>query len=218
MSKVFSAAIAIAMSISLAGCSKKEDAAPAPAASTSDSAPPAASASAPPAAPSETASAAPPAAPHDCPKGSSGDGTFDKPCDASKNARMMDVQWNGKIDDKGPYFKVQNKSTQTILFGRIAVYFYDKAGKQLDVPAGDDGKTTPYRTCAGNIFSGVMKPNEKAVLSFSCVAKKHVPDGTTAIEAEMQGVGFADSTEKKVEYYWRNKDLAPDARKKGGSK
>lgn len=213
MSKVF---LAAAIAITLAGCSKKEETAAAPVAS--EAAAPEPPPSAPPAAPSETASAAPPATPHDCPKGSSGDGTFDKPCEASKSARMMDVQWNGKIDDKGPYFKVQNKATQTILFGRIAVYFYDKTGKQLDVPAGEDGKTTPFRTCAGNIFSGVMKPQEKAVLTFSCVAKKHVPDGTTAIEAEMQGVGFADASEKKVDYYWRNKDLSPDTRKKGGNK
>lgn len=203
------------LALAFLGCSKKEETPPAPAASESAAAstPPAAS-SVPPA-PSETASAAPATPPHDCPKGSTGDGTFDKPCEGSKAQRMMSVEWNGKIDDKGPYFKVQNKSPQTILFGRIAVYFYDKSGKQLDVPAGDDGKTTPFRMCAGNIFSGVMKPNEKATLTFSCVAKKHVPDGTTAIEAEMQGVGFADSTEKKVEYYWRNKDLAPDTRKKG---
>jgi hypothetical protein len=34
----------------------------------------------------------------------------------------------------------------------------------------------------------------------------------------MLTVGFADPTEKKVDYYWHNADLAPDARKKGGVK
>jgi hypothetical protein len=133
---------------------------------------------------------------------------------------MMDAAWTGKTDDKGPYFKVTNKSPSTILYGKIAVYFYDKTGKQLDVmdTAATPPKAVPYRTCGGNIFSGVMKPAEKAVLTFSCVKKENVPDGTAAIEAELQTVGFADASEKKVDFYWTNKDLVPDARKKGGVK
>ena len=63
-----------------------------------------------------------------------------------------------------------------------------------------------------------MKPSESAVLTFSCVPKTVVPDAATAIEAEMQMVGFADPTEKKVDFYWRNSDLTPDVRPKGGVK
>jgi hypothetical protein len=63
-----------------------------------------------------------------------------------------------------------------------------------------------------------MKPGEKAVITFSCVKKEHVPEGAKAIEGELQIVGFADATEKKSEYYWRNNDLVPDARPKGGVK
>ena len=205
------------------GCSKDSE-------KKADEAPGAAKSAepAPSATPAATASAAPPASasaaavepPHDCPKGSTGEGSFAKPCEGKGNARMMDAAWTGKTDDKGPYFKVTNKSPSTILYGKIAVYFYDKTGKQLDVmdTAATPPKPVPYRTCAGNIFSGVMKPAEKAVLTFSCVKKEHVPDGTTAIEAELQTVGFADATEKKVDFYWTNKDLVPDARKKGGVK
>jgi hypothetical protein len=133
---------------------------------------------------------------------------------------MMDAQWSGKTDDKGPFFKITNKSPSTILYGKIAVYFYDKAGKQLDVQdtAATPPKAVPYRTCSGNIFSGVMKPAEKATIQFSCVKKEHVPEGTAAIEAELQTVGFADASDKKVDFYWANKDLTPDARKKGGVK
>ena len=127
----------------------------------------------------------------------------------------MEVQWTGKTDDKGPYFRVTNKSPGVILYGKIHVYFYDKAGKQLEVKDGE-GKTHPYQTCGGNIFSGVMKVNEKAVLTFSCVKKEHVPEGTSAIEGEMQMVGFADADGKKNEFYWQNKDLTPETRKKGG--
>lgn len=35
----------------------------------------------------------------------------------------------------------------------------------------------------------------------------------------MQSVGFADAAdEKKIDSYWKNGDLTPDARKKGGVK
>jgi hypothetical protein len=131
---------------------------------------------------------------------------------------MMEVKWK-KTDDSGPSFAVTNKSQLVIVHGRIAVYFYDKAGKQLDVK--DDSvppKTKPYHTCAGNFFGGVMKPAEREVLTFSCVPKSVVPDGTVTTEAELQMVGFADATGKKVDFYWRNADLTPDARPKGGVK
>jgi hypothetical protein len=131
----------------------------------------------------------------------------------------MTVRWT-KTDDKGPNFSIKNVGSKTILYGRIVVYFYDKAGKQLDVK--DDSetppKTLPSETCSGNFFQGVMKPGESAVLTFSCVPKKSIPDGTATIEAEMQMVGFADSTEKKNDFYWRNPDLTPDVRPKGGIK
>lgn len=162
------------------------------------------------------------APPHsDCPKDSSGGGTLDQPCAGKGGARMMDVKWTGKTDDKGPSFAVTNKSPRPILYGKIAVYFYDKDGKQLEVKnlAAPDAKPLHYLVCAGsNLFSGIMKVNEKATLTFSCVKKEHVPEGTTAIEGEMVTVGFADESEKKSELYWSNKDLAPDARPKGGVK
>jgi hypothetical protein len=45
-----------------------------------------------------------------------------------------------------------------------------------------------------------------------------VPEGVAQIEAEMQMVGFADATEKKSEWFWKNPDLTPDQRPKGGIK
>jgi hypothetical protein len=131
---------------------------------------------------------------------------------------MMDVKWK-KTGDAGPSFSITNKSKLVIVYGKIAVYFYDKAGKQLD--AHDDSvppKPRPYHTCAGKFFGGVMKPAENAVLTFSCVPKSVIPDGTATIEAEMQMVGYADPTGKVIDFYWRNNDLVPDARPKGGVK
>jgi hypothetical protein len=210
----------------LPACSKDESpAGAAPSASASSAPPasaPAASSSGAPADPSSAPAATASSAPevhHDCPAGSTGTGSFAKPCEATGKARAMEVKWT-KTGDSGPSFAVTNKSPLVILYGKIAVYFYDKAGKQLDVQDESvvPAKTRPYHTCSGSFFGGVMNPKEKEVLTFSCVPKKVIPDGTATIEAEMQTVGFADASGKKVDFYWRNNDLAPDARPKGGAK
>jgi hypothetical protein len=211
--KLTFASMTAALAMTVLGCSKEEAKPEAPPAPT-PSAPPVVSTPPPP-----TASAPPPSAPvHDCPKDSTGDGTFAKPCEATGTARMMEVQWTGKMDDKGPSFRITNKSPSVILYGKVMVYYYDKAGKQLSVKETPTSSGKPFQTCFGNMFSGVMKAGEKAVITFSCFKKETVPEGTAAIEGEMQMVGFADPSEKKVEYYWRNRDLTPEARKKGGAK
>lgn len=205
-SKVLSALVFATL---LCGC--EEEATKAPAAAAKPSA--AAIAAAPPTPPSAEA---PPKLRDDCPKGSSGVGTADKPCLASGDSRMMEVTYTGKTTDEGPKFSVTNKSNNQILFGSIGVYFYDKAGKQLQVTAGD--KSRPMQTCSGNIFAGAVKPAEKIFIFFSCVKKAHVPEGTVAIEAEAKTVGFADEAGKTNEFYWSNPDLVPEVRPKGGLK
>ncbi len=203
--------------LSLFGCSEGGSGSGAATTTQAAAAPPpttaAPQASAP--APTATATAVVPRA--DCPKGSSGEGSLKAPCEAKGKDRMMEVTWNGKMGDDGPSFRIVNKSTLTILYGKVVAYFYDKAGKQLELKD-ESGKTRPNQVCFGNLFSGVMKPGEKAVVTFSCVKKSHVPDGTAAIEAELQIAGFADATEKKSEFYWKNAELTPDARPKGGVK
>lgn len=203
------------------GCSKEQSAGGAPSASASTAASAPAPSASVAAAPSASASAAPEVQ-HDCPAGSTGLGSFGKPCEAKGTTRMMDVAWNGKADASGaPSFKVQNKSAKLpVLYGRMAVYFYDKAGKQIDVkePVEGSDKTHAYHTCSGKIFAGALNPNEKATINFSCVTKKDLPEGASGIEAEMQVVGFADATLKKIDFYWRNVDLTPEARPKGGVK
>ena len=89
-------------------------------------------------------------------------------------------------------------------------------GRQELTVSAKDG--SPYHGCGGNMFGGVMKPAEKATIQFSCMKKENIPDGVSSIEGEMQVVGFTDASGQKVTYYWRNNDLAPDARKKGGVK
>jgi hypothetical protein len=209
--------VAVALMIAVSACSKEEPAPPAPAASASATA--SAAPSAPPAPPSASAKPPEPEPHHDCPANSNGIGSFAAPCDAKGATRLMTVKWT-KTDDKGPSFSIKNIGKTTILYGRIAVYFYDKGGKQIAVTDNSETppKTVPYHSCSGSFFQGVMKPAESATLTFSCVPKSAIPDGTAAIEAEMQTVGFADASEKKVDFYWRNMDLTPTVRPKGGVK
>ncbi len=195
----------------LLGCGKEKTPPPAPSASAppqAQSAPPAAS-SAP------VASAVEKKPSHPCPEGSNGKGTFDDACKAKGKTRIMDVTWNKKIGDKGPTFQIVNKSKLEILYGKIDVYFYDKKGKQMDATAGE--KPRRRLTCAGEIFAGAVKPAEKIFVNFSCVKKDDVPKGATFIEGEIQTVGFTDDA-GKIDTYWRNDDLVPEERPKGGIK
>jgi len=203
---------ALAASLSLVGCDEPAPDTAAPSASSPPSTAPVTTST-----PTTTAAPKPVKKPsHPCPDGSKGDGTATKPCEATGTTRVMDVKWTGKIKDQGPSFRVTNKTKLEILYGKIYVYFYDKAGKQLEATYGDDKK--PYRFCSGRIFAGPMKPKEKATLYFSCVKKKHVPEGTTSIEAEMKTVGFTAKDEARADTYWRNADLVPEKRPKGGVK
>lgn len=216
MRKLTALAIAVPIALSVA-CSKDEPTTSGtPSATASAVATPSVTASAT-AAPSAAASAAPEPH-HDCPANSTGVGSLTEPCVAKGAERLMTVKWT-KTDDKGPNFSIKNTGKITILYGKIVVYFYDKAGKQLELK--DESETPPkmkqFHVCSGSFFQGVMKPGESATLTFSCVPKKIIPDGTATIEAEMQTVGFADSTEKKIDFYWRNPDLSPAARPKGGA-
>ena len=211
-----------AAAISIVGCSSEQGTTGAVGSGSAHA--PASAAPSAPAATSSPAATAPaptataPAKPRDdCPQGSSGEGTLAKPCEAKGNARMMEVTWTGKMTDTGPSFKVTSKSKLVILYGKLSAYFYDKAGKQLDVKD-SSGKARPNQVCFGNVFGGVMNPGEKATITFSCVKKEHVPEGTANIEVEVQTVGFADAGGKKSEFYWQNNDLVPDARPKGGKK
>jgi hypothetical protein len=208
MTGMFGAAALVAC---LVGC-EKEATKPAPP-SASNSTPTASTTPATSSAP--VASAAEKKPVHPCPEGSTGKGTFDDPCKAKGKTRIMDVTWNKKIEDKGPTFKIINNAKLEILYGKIVVYFYDKGGKQMDATGGD--KPRRRLTCAGEIFAGPVKPGEKVFINFSCVKKDDVPKGATAIEGEIQTVAFTDDAGKN-DTYWRNDDLAPEDRPKGGIK
>ncbi|MET0789988.1 MAG: hypothetical protein ABW061_00575 [Polyangiaceae bacterium] len=196
-----------ALATLLFGCeeeAKKEPPAPKPSASVAPVAPPPAPI------------AQPPKLRDDCPDGSSGVGTQAEPCLGKGDSRMMEVTYTGKTTDEGPKFSIVNNSKHPILFGSLVAYFYDKAGKQLDVST--DGKPRPMQVCSGRIFAGAVKPGEKIFMFFSCVKKAHVPEGTAAIQAEVKTVGFTDDAGRESIFYWSNPDLAPDKRPKSNLK
>jgi hypothetical protein len=167
-------------------------------------------------APPPAPSAEPPKLRDDCPDGSSGVGTQAEPCLGKGESRMMEVTYTGKTTDEGPKFSIVNKSKHPILFGSLVAYFYDKAGKQLEVAG--DAKPKPMQVCSGRIFAGAVKPGEKIFMFFSCVKKAHVPEGTAAIQAEVKTVGFTDDAGKESLFYWSNPDLAPEKRPKAKAK
>jgi hypothetical protein len=201
---------AAALAVCLVGCDK-EQAKPAPSA-----APPAVSTPPPPppsAAPAASVVERKPS--HPCPEGSSGKGTFEDACKAKGKKRIMDVTWDKKIGDKGPTFKIVNNAKLEVLYGKIVVWFYDNKGKLIEIAGGD--KPRHRLTCAGDIFAGAVKPGEKVFMNFSCVKKDDVPKNAKDIEGEIQVVGFTDDTGKS-DTFWRNDDLAPEERPKGGIK
>ncbi|HEY2405047.1 MAG TPA: hypothetical protein VGI10_03545 [Polyangiaceae bacterium] len=198
---------AVALGALLLGCqeeAKKEEPPAKPSASVAAVAPPPAP------------SVQPPKLRDDCPDGSSGVGTMAQPCLGKGDSRMMEVAYTGKTTDEGPKFSIINKSKSPILYGSLAVYFYDKAGKQLDVTTGS--KPQPMQLCSGRIFAGAVKPGEKIFMFFSCVKKADIPAGTDAIEAEVKTVGFTDEAARDSDYYWSNPDLVPNQRPKSGGK
>jgi len=210
--------LTLALLAAAAACSKDQAAATdaAPSAAASASAAPSASVAAAPSASAE------PEVQHDCPAGSTGKGSFSHPCEAKGAARMVTLTWNGKYDDKtaSPWFNTKSSAPKTLLYGRIAVYFYDKSGKQIDPKEAVEGsdKTNAFHTCSGSVFAGGLNPGENARYTFSCMKKSDMPEGTAAMEAEATIVGFADAAIKKNEFFWKNADLAPQKRPKGGVK
>lgn len=215
MKRTIQALSILALAVAFSGCEEKPAASEAPAVSKAPE--PVATPTIKASEPAPTASAPKPS--HACPDGSTGEGTFKDPCEAKGKTRAMTAEWTGKTPDEGPSFRVTNKTNLEILYGQIVVYFYDKSGKLLEVPGASDkeGAKTKQK-CSGNIFAGPMKAGEKAVLTFSCVKKSHVPENTAHIEAELRMVGFTGAEGKKADTYWRNAGLTPDDRPKGGIK
>src|SRR5512146_109073 len=89
------AAVVSAVALLVVGC---EDEKPAPGKTTPSATAAQPVASTPP--PKPVARAAPEEPHHDCPEGSTGEGSFNKPCEGKGTSSLMTVTWTGKMDAK----------------------------------------------------------------------------------------------------------------------
>ncbi len=139
------ATAALALSISACGSDADTTSSAAPSAKASASATAKASASA-----KATTSAAPsasaaaggddPCKGHNLDKG--GKGTLGEPCKYSGD--IITAKYKGKIEDGGAVFEITNPWKEDVNFLTAAVYYYDKAGKQLTVKVNGDDKKNDF--------------------------------------------------------------------------
>jgi hypothetical protein len=162
----------------LAGCSKK-----------SDGAAPTASA---------TATVAPAAT---CPGGSTQDTSG---CKAAGQSRVAILRWNGTFGDATQALMLKSTAAAPLKNGTVALWFYDKAGKRLDVAG------AKKYAAAGDAFGGVIKAGGTKVLTFP-LAKAGIPDGAATIEGEVVKATLVnpDGSDGPA---WRNDDLNADER------
>ena len=113
-----------------------------------------------------------------------------------------------------------SNNTAPTLNGLREAYEVGRLLAVIVLKASDAGTDDEFRNLV-SVDLGEMslaQETEKETIAFDCVPKKIVPDGASTIEGEISMVGFADATGKKIDYYWRNTDLTPDVRPKGGVK
>ena len=159
-------------------------------------------------------SSAAPGAAAGCPDGSSGEGTTSSPCKAgSPTSRLMELKWTGKIGSKGPIFAVTNKAKRPISQGDVQVYFYDAAGKQLQVSLlGMSDKKSHFWT-SGAVFNGDgVKAGETQEVEFG-QGPAMFPAGAVNAEGEASRVCFATGKpDWDCDVNWENAALKGDTR------
>jgi hypothetical protein len=99
-------------------------------------------------------------------------------CKASGRTRAATVTWNGVFGDSAQTVSVRNLSGAPLKSGTIALWFYDRTGKRLDI-AGAKKYATP-----GDGFGTTFKPGETKNVNVP-LSKSGVPDGAAMIEGEV---------------------------------
>jgi hypothetical protein len=180
MQKVLLCALAL---VGVVGCDKagdgaaKPDGSAKPATTTAASAKPSASASASAAATGDKCSAL------GCEPGT---GTFFEKCDckAKPPAVPLKAKYAGKRSSffKQPEFEVTNTTDKPIHWGSVAIYYYDKAGKQLEAEI--DGKKFAASRSNGSNFT--LKPNETKTINLG-FKSEHEPKNVDSMEVVFDG-------------------------------
>jgi hypothetical protein len=209
MKKIMLGMGALAACLVVGGCEGNKEDAPKPAASA-----PAPTASAK-ADGSTKEAATPPAGEGKCGAlGCTGEGTFFDMCDckAKPQTAPFKAKWSGKYSDffKQPEFEVTNTTDKDIHWGSVAVYYYDKAGKQLET----DIKGTKYKSGRENGSTMSLKPNETKTMTMG-FKKESEPKGIDTIEVVFDGWCFG-KYDDKASHLCVRVEKAPEERAKSG--
>lgn len=139
-------------------------------------------------------------------------GDFFNKCDCKGKGMTppLVAKWTGKVDSffKSPTFEVENTSDKDIHWASAAAYYYDKAGKQIEVETKDKKSKYKSYTVNGSNFS--LKPKEKKEISIGWKEDLH-PKDTAKIEVVFDGWCYGKYDDKPNELCI-NVDRAPEER------
>jgi hypothetical protein len=123
------------------------------------------------------------------------------------------AKWTGEykpdFDGEKPAFTVTSKLDRAVTWGNVAIYYYDKSGKQLEVT--DGGRTYKKFWISGGLLQVPAKGTTELKMGW---VKDKAPADTAAIEVEIEGYGFTDV---EPGTFFENPDLGHEDRLKGGN-
>lgn len=184
--------------LTLAACDKQPNGTSAASATAS---------AAPPPAPTPSAAVAPP---KQCPEGSTGSGSYEDPCRASGDSRLVRVEFD-KRETGVIVFAATNEGPYTVIGGARTLRAYDDKGKQLDFMIG--GEPIKYVRNSGRLSQFIPAGKTQNVEFFL----SDLPAGATVLEVEFEKVEMATSGDTP-DFVWENPDLAKAERPASGTK
>jgi hypothetical protein len=143
-----------------------------------------------------------PAAGGKCPAGSTGDGTYDKPCVASGDTRLVPLKYVSS-DDNYIVFDAKNNGPYEVIGGQRDLWIYDASGKRLDITIPNNPPMTHTGTSGG--MTPTVKPGETKQVKFF-LDKKSRPAGAATYQAEFQKVEMS-TTGGTPDFVWTNPGL-----------
>ena len=146
--------------------------------------------------------------------GCTGEGSFSKMCDckAKPQPAPFAVKYAGKYSSffEEPEWQITNTTDKDIHWGSAAVYYYDKAGKQLEAKFGE--KTLKaYRVNGSNLS---LKPNQTKTINLG-FKQGDEPKGIGSMEVVFDGWCYGKYDDKRSHHCIRN-ERAPDERARSG--
>jgi hypothetical protein len=144
----------------------------------------------------------------------SGDGSFFKMCGCNEKVQEapFEAKATGKYGtfSKQPEWTVTNKTDKIVHWASAAVYYYDRAGKQLETTI----KDKPYKASRVNGSSFTLKPKETKKVSIG-FKQENAPAGTASMEVVFDGWCYGAYADKETHLCMRVA-RAPDERARSG--